>query len=78
MHYFWVVARDFGTSAEQMRGLKEATLVGFAEDEVMIEAVQRVQSRDPRPTSALEKSVKADGPGVQARRIVQQWMERES
>ena len=78
MHYFWVVARDFGTSAEQMRGLKQATLVGFAEDEVMIEAVQRVQSRDPRPTPELEKSVKADGPGVQARRIVQHWVQQES
>lgn len=40
--------------------------------------VQRVPSRDPRPTHLLDKSVKADGPGVQARRIVARWMERET
>ena len=78
MLYFWVLGRDFGTSDEQMQALKELTIVGFKEDEEIIEAVQAVQSRDPRPTESLEKSVKSDGPGVQARRIVQRWMERET
>lgn len=78
MHYFWIAGRDFGTSPDEMASLKAITEIGFAEDEAMIEAVQRVQSRDPRPTSSLEKSVKADGPGVQARRIVARWMEREA
>lgn len=78
MHYFWVAGRDYGTSAEEMEALRTLTEIGFAEDEAMIEAVQRVQSRDPRPTAALEMSVKADGPGVQARRIVARWMERET
>lgn len=77
MHYWWVLGRDYGTSEDEMLALKQITEVGFDEDERMIEAVQVVQSRDPRPTSELEKSVKADGPGVQARRIVQRWMERE-
>jgi phenylpropionate dioxygenase-like ring-hydroxylating dioxygenase large terminal subunit len=78
MHYWWVVGRDYGTSDEEMAALKQITELGFAEDERMIEAVQRLQSRDPRATEELEKSVKADGPGVQARRIVARWMERES
>ncbi|MXO71803.1 aromatic ring-hydroxylating dioxygenase subunit alpha [Alteraurantiacibacter buctensis] len=78
MHYFWVGGRDFATSDQEMDEFKALTELGFAEDEVMIEAVQRVQSRDPRPTHLLEKSVKADGPGVQARRIVARWMERET
>ena len=77
MHYFWVAARDYGTSPDEMASLKAITEVGFAEDEAMIEAVQRVQSRDPRNTADLERSVKADGPAVQARRIVARWMERE-
>lgn len=77
MHYFWVVGRDYATSPEEMAALKAITEIGFAEDEAMIEAVQRVQSRDPRPTAMLERSVKADGPAVQARRIVANWMERE-
>ena len=78
MHYFWVAGRDFGTSTEEMDDFQRLTEIGFAEDEVMIEAVQAMQIRDPRPTAELEKSVKADGPGVQARRIVDRWMERES
>lgn len=77
MHYFWVAGRDYGTSPAEMAALKAITETGFAEDEAMIEAVQRVQSRDPRPTAGLERSVKADGPAVQARRIVASWMERE-
>jgi vanillate O-demethylase monooxygenase subunit len=78
MHYFWVGGRDYGTSPEEMAAFRSLTELGFAEDEAMIEAVQQVQSRDPRPTEQLEKSVKADGPGVQARRIVQRWMARET
>jgi phenylpropionate dioxygenase-like ring-hydroxylating dioxygenase large terminal subunit len=77
MHYFWVGGRDYGTSFDEMEAFRALTKLGFSEDEAMIEAVQRVQDRDPRPTASLEKSVKADGPGVQARRIVQRWMDRE-
>jgi phenylpropionate dioxygenase-like ring-hydroxylating dioxygenase large terminal subunit len=78
MYYFWVGGRDHGTSPAEMKALRALTELGFAEDEAMIEAVQEVQSRDPRSTDELEKSVKADGPGVQARRIVKRWMERET
>lgn len=78
MYYFWVGGRDHGTSPEEMKALRALTELGFAEDEAMIEAVQAMQSRDPRQTGQLEKSVKADGPGVQARRIVARWMERET
>ena len=78
MLYFWVSGRDYGTSEGEMDAFQQLTELGFAEDETMIEAVQAMQSRDPRPTDQLEKSVKADGPGVQARRIVQRWMDRES
>ncbi len=78
MHYFYVVGRDFGNSPEEMAGLLAGTKVGFAEDETMIEAVQDMASRDPRGKSAPEISVKADAPGIQARRIVQRWMDRET
>ncbi|WP_373283019.1 hypothetical protein [Aurantiacibacter arachoides] len=46
------------------------TEIGLAEDERMIEAVQALHTRDPRPTESLERSVKSDGPGVQVRRIL--------
>ncbi len=77
MHYFWIIARDFGTSPTQMDEFEHLTKVGFAEDEIMIEAVQALVDRDPRPAQNLEKSVKADGPGIEARRLVAKWMERE-
>jgi hypothetical protein len=51
---------------------------GFGEDERIIEAVQAVMSRDPRDSQSLEVSVRADTAGVQARRIVQRWMQRET
>lgn len=78
MHYFWLLGRDYGTSEQEMRALKEITEVGFAEDEAMIEAIQALQERDPRGASAPEISVKMDTAGIQARRIVQRWMARET
>jgi vanillate O-demethylase monooxygenase subunit len=78
MHYFWVAGRDHGTSPAELAGMKALTQVGFAEDEAMIEAVQQVMNRDPRGARAPEISVRADAPGVRARRILQRWMEREA
>lgn len=78
MYYFWVVGRDYGKSPEQMRALKDITDIGFAEDEAMIEAIQALQLKDPRGASAPEISVKMDTAGIQARRIVQRWMARET
>lgn len=77
MHYFWVLGRDYGTSPASMTALSDITKIGFAEDEAMIEAVQQVMSRDPRGASAPEVSVRADAAGVQARRMLQRWMDRE-
>ena len=49
-----------------------------ARDEAMLEAVQETMSRDPRGAAAPEVSVKADAAAVQARRIVQRWVARET
>ena len=78
MHYFWVVSRDYGTSREEMASLKAITEIGFAEDEAIIEAVQHVMTHDHTGNLLPEASVKMDTAGVQARRIVQRWMARET
>jgi len=78
MYYFWVVGRDFGTSEKEIENLKVITEVGFKEDEDIIEAVQRVKSRDPKNKKIKEVSVKTDMAGVQARRIIERWMEKET
>jgi vanillate O-demethylase monooxygenase subunit len=78
MHYFYVIGRDHGTSEQEMQGLLQGSEIGFAEDEAMIEAVQAMMSRDPRGVSVREVSVKSDAPGVQARRIVERWMAKET
>jgi vanillate O-demethylase monooxygenase subunit len=78
MLYFWALARDHGTSPELMSKLEEGTKIGFAEDEAMIEAIEATRQRDPRGGAAPEISVKMDTAGIQARRIVQRWMSRET
>jgi vanillate O-demethylase monooxygenase subunit len=78
MHYFWLAGRDHATEPAQMDALKALTEIGFAEDEEMIEAIQATADRDPRGASASEVSVKMDTAGIQARRIVQRWMARET
>ena len=78
MHYFWVIARNYGTSEGEMKAFREITEIGFAEDEAVIEAVQSVMSRDPRPTADIEVSVRADAPSLQARRAIRRWMRAET
>jgi nitrite reductase/ring-hydroxylating ferredoxin subunit len=78
MHYFWAAGRDHGTSPEQMAALDQLTQRGFAEDEAMIEAIDAMQQRDPRGAAAREVSVKMDTAGIQARRVVARWMERDA
>jgi phenylpropionate dioxygenase-like ring-hydroxylating dioxygenase large terminal subunit len=78
MHYFYLLARDHGNSTEEMKAFEELSKIGFGEDERMIEAVQDVLSRDPRPTASWEISVKADTAGIQARRALDRWMQRET
>ena len=73
-----MLARDYGTAPAQMQALKDITESGVAEDERIIEAVQEMYDRDPRDTATLERSVKADGPAVEARRLLQKWMARET
>jgi phenylpropionate dioxygenase-like ring-hydroxylating dioxygenase large terminal subunit len=78
MHYFYLAARDHGNSPEEMVKFAELSRNGFGEDETMIEAVQHVLSNDPRPSESWEVSVKSDTAGVQARRALRRWMERET
>jgi vanillate O-demethylase monooxygenase subunit len=78
MHYFWIAGRDHGKSSEAITALETLTKVGFAEDEEMIEAIQATASRLPNGRGAPEVSVKMDTAGIQARRIVQRWMARET
>ncbi len=78
MYYFWVLGRDHGTTTAQFAQLEAMTKSGFSEDEAMIEAIQASTDRDPRGSGAPEISVKSDTAGIQARRIVQRWMARET
>ncbi len=78
MHYFYMAGRDHGNSPEEMEQFAALSKKGFAEDEKVIEAVQSVLSRDPRPQESWEVSVKSDTAGIQARRALNRWMQRET
>lgn len=77
MHYFWLSARDYGTSEAELTTLHEGTVIGFREDQEILEAVQRLKLRDSRPGADQEVSVKADTAAIQARRALERWMARE-
>jgi len=78
MHYFWLIARDHGRSPGEMEQFGNVIKQGFAEDKLMLEAIQQLANRAPRRGSSGERSVRADAAAVQARRIVTRWMERET
>ncbi len=78
MLYFWVVARDHAKQPEAMAPFEKMIKLGFSEDEAMLEAIQKLAERAPRRGSSGERSVKADVAGVQARRLLERWMARET
>lgn len=78
MYYFYVVARDHGVEEDAMDMFASVVKKGFVEDEFVLEKVQALISREPRRGSVGERSIKADAAGIEARRIIQRWMDRET
>ncbi|WP_226948743.1 aromatic ring-hydroxylating dioxygenase subunit alpha [Rhizorhabdus wittichii] len=78
MHYFYVFGRDYAREPAAMDHFAAMVEKGFKEDEFVLEQVQALISRRPRRGSTGERSVKADAAGVEARRIIERWMQRET
>jgi len=78
MHYFYVFGRDYAREDAAMDMFASIVTKGFKEDEFVLEQVQALISRAPRRGSSGQRSVKADAAGVEARRIIDRWMTRET
>jgi phenylpropionate dioxygenase-like ring-hydroxylating dioxygenase large terminal subunit len=78
MHYFYVIGRDFARDDAAMDMFADLVKRGFKEDEFVLEQVQAMMNRKPRRGSTGERSVKADAAGIEARRIIERWMARET
>jgi hypothetical protein len=75
--YWWVMARDHGLSPEAHAWMKSVIEAGFAEDKVVLEAIQRRIDTDAFPEIAKEFSVGADRSGLMARRQAQLLIDAE-
>ena len=51
MHYFWFFAFDLPLTEAQIEKVRALTVVGFAEDDAMISAVQQMMELDPEAPS---------------------------
>jgi vanillate O-demethylase monooxygenase subunit len=78
MLYYYALARDHGTTPELMGRFEALSKVGFDEDKRVIEAIQAARGRDPDDPADWEVSVKSDTAGIQGRRALARWMERET
>ena len=78
MIYYYALARDHGTAPELIAKFEALSKIGFDEDKRVIEAIQAARLKDPTDPSEWEVSVKSDTAGVQGRRALARWMERES
>jgi hypothetical protein len=56
--------------------VRALTVVGFAEDDAMISAVQQMMELDPRSTEYPEIMVATDRSAVEARRALERQLER--
>jgi hypothetical protein len=71
------MARDHGLSPEAHAWMKSVIEAGFAEDKVVLEAIQRRIDTDAFPEIAKEFSVGADRSGLMARRQAQLLIDAE-
>jgi vanillate O-demethylase monooxygenase subunit len=78
MLYYYALARDHGTTPELMGRFEALSKVGFDEDKRVIEAIQAARRKDPDDPVEWEVSIKSDAAGVQGRRALARWMERET
>jgi phenylpropionate dioxygenase-like ring-hydroxylating dioxygenase large terminal subunit len=78
MLYFYAVGRNHAAGPEEMDKFAAILLKGFDEDKTILEQVQALARRTPRRGGQSERSVKADAAGIVARRIVKNWMDRET
>jgi hypothetical protein len=78
MHYFWFFAFDLPLTEAQIEKVRAVTIMGFAEDDAMISAVQQIMELDPRGTDYPEILVATDRSAVEARRALASQLERTS
>ncbi|HVO45060.1 MAG TPA: aromatic ring-hydroxylating dioxygenase subunit alpha [Steroidobacteraceae bacterium] len=78
MHYFWFFAFDLPLSEAQIEKVRALTMVGFAEDDAMISAVQQMMELDPRGTDYPEIMIATDRSAVEARRALARQLGRTS
>lgn len=76
MHYFWFFAFDLPLTEAQIEKVRALTVVGFAEDDAMISAVQQMMELDPRGTDYPEVLVATDRSAVEARRALARELAR--
>ena len=74
-HYFWAISRDYliHDAKQSELGLR-ATSAAFQEDQLMLEAEQRIIDQD---TSAPQIDLVGDTGGLQARRIIERMLAEE-
>ena len=70
-HYWWVMARDYGLGPGGAEWMKTSIERGFAEDKIILEAIQRNFNELVFPQEAHEFSVVADRSGLQARDLIE-------
>ncbi len=77
-HYWWVMARDHGLGESGRAWMQSVIEAGFAEDKVILEAIQARHDAHHCPEQAIEISVVADRAGLMARRQAEALIARES
>ena len=75
-HYWWVMARDHGLGPAAVEWMTRVITLGFDEDKVILEAIQKRIDDSPHPEALPEVSVAADLPGLHARRQLQILLDR--
>jgi len=77
-HYWWAMSRDYGVSDAAAAWMESVAKEAFAEDKVVLEAIQQRINDSPAPRELPEVSAVADRAGLLARRQLQAYLEREA
>ncbi|WP_345248451.1 aromatic ring-hydroxylating dioxygenase subunit alpha [Pigmentiphaga soli] len=76
-HYWWAMARDYAVNDKAAAYFKSIAHVAFAEDKVILEAIQKRNDEAGPGANLQEVSVVADRAGLMARRQLQALLDAE-
>lgn len=77
-HYWWIIGQNYGApGSKENEDVRKIIVEAFLQDKEVLENIQQVVERDSRHTDSPEISMRSDRSGIQARKILHGFLDRD-